>query len=146
MGIRNAADDSETKARLQAAEEERKATIAKLSAKAEPTMLPGSATFSLEELKECKERTEAMDIDLAKKELYLSDSDFTEVFGMSKDEFSALAKQARRQEEAGRPLLSACGGFSRACDTARAPFPVFLPRCSARAACSAVAGVVRARL
>ncbi|KAA0152742.1 hypothetical protein FNF29_03631 [Cafeteria roenbergensis] len=101
--IRNAADDSETKARLQAAEEERKATIAKLSAKAEPTMLPGSATFSLEELKECKERTEAMDIDLAKKELYLSDSDFTEVFGMSKDEFSALAKWKRdgKKKQAG---------------------------------------------
>ncbi|KAA0146173.1 hypothetical protein FNF28_07715 [Cafeteria roenbergensis] len=66
-------------------------------------MLPGSATFSLEELKECKERTEAMDIDLAKKELYLSDSDFTEVFGMSKDEFSALAKWKRdgKKKQAG---------------------------------------------
>ena len=93
--IRASNDDSETKARLAAAEEERQAALAKLGAKAEPTMLPEEHTFTLEELQACKERTPEMDIDLAQKENYLSDSDFSESFGMGKEEFAALAKWKR---------------------------------------------------
>jgi advillin len=101
--IRNSADDTDTKARLEAAEEERKALIAKLSFREGASIQPGEATFSLEELQECKERSSEMDIDLSKKELYLSDSDFAEVFGMDKAAFAALPgwKQKNAKKENG---------------------------------------------
>lgn len=57
--------------------------------------------YPTKELKELVSKTPPTDVDLTKKEMHLSDSQFKSVFGMGKGEFMALAlwKQKRLKED-----------------------------------------------
>ena len=62
---------------------------------------PGDATYSVDELRSAKADGE-LQIEFSRKEEYLSDADFAEVFGMSKEDFAG--KQAWKKAQLKRTL------------------------------------------